>query len=239
MKMANIHIKLFFILIITTTYFTGVTNAQTDSTYKAPKKQKDLKFLFGFDSRISWILDSRTRFDGVKIGVEYLGKDRVGIGFYAIKNPIVLRNRPVVIDSIPVFNGFDTVMAPIVDTLDLFLDYRYTSIFLEHIIVSKKKYEITVPMHLGGGQSNISYFHPSDNKSRSLLHFGFLVTEISITGHYKIFPWIGIGSGIGYRSMVTRDKDVKRAFDAPIIVFKLKLFLGDLYRGIFPKKEKE
>jgi hypothetical protein len=39
--------------------------------------------------------------------------------------------------------------------------------------------------------------------------------------------------------MITKDKQVKKAFDAPIIVFKLKIFLGDLYRGVFPKKKKK
>jgi hypothetical protein len=221
--------------------FLNSSNAysQTDTTKQEEKKVKDYKFIFGFDSRISWVLDTRTRFNGVKIGVEYMGKDRVGIGFYGVKNPIIIKDIPTIVDSTPVFNGFDTVLVPVLDTLNYLTHYSYTTIFLDHIFIARRKWELSMPLQLGAGTAVIDYTNPVTSQKVEVVKFGFLVTEISVAGHYKIFPWIGVGTGIGYRSMITKDKQVKKAFDAPIIVFKLKIFLGDLYRGVFPKKKKK
>ncbi|NUM51201.1 MAG: hypothetical protein HUU48_08805 [Flavobacteriales bacterium] len=209
-----------------------------DSAKKEEPKIKEYKFIFGFDSRISWVLDTRTRFNGIKIGIEYRGKDRVGLGIYSVKNPIIIKDVPTIVDSTPVFNGFDTVLVPVLDTLNYLTHYSYTTLFLDHIFISKKKWEISMPLQLGAGTATIDYTNPVTSKRVEVVRFGFLVTEISVAGHYKFFPWLGIGTGVGYRSMLTKDKQVKKAFDAPIFVFKLKIFLGDLYRGIFPKKEK-
>jgi len=235
MKIAKLYIPFVILYLLIVPY----AHSQTDTTKQEVKKTKDYKFIFGFDSRISWVLDTRTRFNGVKIGVEYMGKDRVGLGFYGVKNPIIIKDVPTIVDSVPMFNGFDTVLVPILDTLNYLTHYSYITIFLDHIFISKRKWELSMPLQLGAGTATIDYTNPVTAKRVEVVKFGFLVTEISIAGHYKFFSWIGVGTGLGYRSMITKDKQVKKAFDAPIIVFKLKIFLGDLYRGIFPKKEKK
>lgn len=198
----------------------------------------DFKFLFGFDSRISFVFNKNTKLSGIKIGIEGDGKHRAGFGFYSLKNPVILKDKPLVIDSGSYFNGTDSVRYPIVDTFNLRTHYSYLSVFVEPIWISNKKWELTSPFQLGLGEAKIDYRNNS-GVVKDLVKFPFLVTEVSVVGHYKFFPWVGLGAGIGYRAMITSNQDVKDAFNAPIYIIKLKIFLGDLYRGIFKKKDQE
>ncbi|MEM9023841.1 MAG: hypothetical protein AAGB22_08860, partial [Bacteroidota bacterium] len=42
-----------------------------------------------------------------------------------------------------------------------------------------------------------------------------------------------LGTGVGYRFVGTSSSVVRRSYSNPYITFKLKLFLGYIYKGIF------
>lgn len=48
-----------------------------------------------------------------------------------------------------------------------------------------------MPLQLGAGTATIDYTNPVTSKRVEVVRFGFLVTEISVAGHYKFFSLVG------------------------------------------------
>jgi hypothetical protein len=61
--------------------------------------------------------------------------------------------------------------------------------------------------------------------------------EASLVGHYKILKWIGIGSGLGFQLMLKDNPAIMENFNTPVYSIKIKIFLGDIYRSVFPPKK--
>ena len=53
----------------------------------------------------------------------------------------------------------------------------------------------------------------------------------------KIVKWVGVGFGVGYRIMLLNNPDIPDKLSSPLYVLRLKIFLDEVYRSIFPKKE--
>ena len=179
--------------------------------------------LFGFDSRRSFIADKVSRVGGIRLGLQLKNPNRrLGLGVYNMANDILRADEKV--------KEFDLPL----DTLRL--DYGFLSFFYEQVWIHEKKYEISTPFQLGAGAVERKYI---DDKGQTQLlsATSIVILEMSIASHYKIKPWIGVGVGFGYNLVLSGEPEVSRAFNSPFYVFKLKLFLGELYRGIFKTKK--
>jgi hypothetical protein len=51
--------------------------------------------------------------------------------------------------------------------------------------------------------------------------------------------WFGVGAGVGYRLMLLDNPAKKHSFNSPIYTVKLKLFVGEIIRSVFPPKKKK
>lgn len=210
--------------------------AQVDSlnadTIPEPKKWK---FLFSFDSRSSSIRFSGDKYNaklfGVKIGASYKEKHRFGWGVYWLqsdKTPIIVPDKYLV--------RTDSLGEKYLDTVEHHVTFGYQTLFYEYVIYRKGRWEISAPVHLGFGVAEVNARN-GRGPDTLLGKFGSALTSFAVDGHYKISPWLGVGAGFGYRLMLTHNKDISKALNAPYTIFKIKLFLGDLYRGMFKRKE--
>jgi hypothetical protein len=59
------------------------------------------------------------------------------------------------------------------------------------------------------------------------------------SAQFKVWRWLALGTGAGYRQMLTRDENIGRSLNAPFYQLQLKLLLGELYRMAFRKEELE
>lgn len=187
-----------------------------DSTFAKPK------FIFGFDSRRSIIESKPARIFGLRIGLQHRNqKYRYGLGLYNMQEPLIRLNENV-----------EELNEPI-DSLNI--DFGYLALFYERIWINEKKYEVTTPFVLGLGGVDRSYRDQNGTLIKlpvtniSLLEFG-------VASHYKFTPWVGLGAGFGYNVVLSGRPELSRAFNSPFYVFKVKLFLGELYRLIRKKK---
>ncbi|MCW5918764.1 MAG: hypothetical protein KIS71_03175, partial [Bacteroidetes bacterium] len=64
-----------------------------------------------------------------------------------------------------------------------------------------------------------------------------ILFEPAITGHYKLIRWVGIGFGVGYRVMLKNNKQLKDNLSSPIYILRLKIFVDEIYRTVFPSKK--
>ncbi len=191
------------------------------------------KLVFSFDGRYSFIKSEAVNISGLKLGLDFRNKFRIGIGVYGLLKPEEYSGnvtRP---------NGTKKIVIPFNATLNLW----YGVIYGEYVIAHKKRWEISIPIQFGVGQSqidaepirkenisSIKYLNKNDQNTTVFL------IEPSITGYYKVFSWIGVGTGIGYRRMIGADDTMNQNFNNPIYIIKVKLFLGDFIKVVSGKK---
>ena len=206
---------LFFILLLPEAGRGQVFNKPADLAEAF--KSGEAKVLVGFDSRRSFISRRDVKVFGVRAGLDLQGKARLGFGMYFLRSPF--------------FRTFHWENpAGTRDTLISQLNFNYMTVFFEPVVLSTKRWEVSVPLHIGIGEAfyrGPKEFAPSTPKT-------ILLAEGSVIGHYKILPWIGIGGGVGFRQMLRANTYLREDFNAPIYMLNLKLFTGYILRKIFP-----
>ena len=194
-----------------------------DSIHAAIKKKP--KIIFRFDSRNSFIDDSKAKIFGWKIGVEFNNLIRIGGGF----NRLVERHDPSLDKVLYGENGVDTFTIAE-------LQFNYISYFIDYIFFDTRRWEFSVPFQIGLGGSRYEYRDENgqlqEHNAKSVILF-----EPAISMQYKITKWFGFGAGAGagYRLMLLNNKAIEKKFNSPIYIFKFKIFLGDMMRSFSGK----
>lgn len=185
---------------------------------------KKPRIIFKFDTRKSFIDNSNVTVFGWKIGVEFDKRIRIGGGWNALTEQHSDNLDKVVYAD----NGIDTVDVAV-------LNFNYFCYFVDYVLISKPKWEISYPIQFGIGTSHYRY---TDEISglQELQKGSIVLLETAITGHYKIIKWAGIGVGVGYRFMLHNNKGLDQQFNSPIYIFKAKLFLGTIIDSFSKKK---
>lgn len=216
-----------FIFVLLFLFQVIISQAQFLDTIKACMHKKP-KLVFKFDNRYSFVSNNSARIRGLKLGIDFGDKVRFGAGWHSLESSVV-GEYPV--DS----------MGIIIDTVPSFLRMSYVGFFAEYVLYRTKKWEFSIPVQFGLGNSRydiggLSKMFPFMNKDQQLLKKTVLIYETNIEGHYKIIPYVGVGAGMGYRLMLINNNLISENFNSPIFIFKLKIFLGEIYRGVFRKK---
>lgn len=226
--MKTLAVAILLLIISTGTYAqdsTGIdsSSAQVDTIPPRPKATFVSNVVFQFDNRNERYFDERGRMNGIKLGLEFYKRFRTGISFY---------NN----------NDFYKLMPPNAsDTLSQTARFGYSTYFGELVIYRNFRWDLGVFGTLGSGRILVNNF---DTKSALPAFIGqdtvnnVGIRDFGVSAQYKVFPWLGVGLGYGIRQVdVPDNKMLARAFTEPHLDFKMKLFLGYIYKGLF-KKEK-
>ena len=210
-------IKNVCVLVVLSILLYNNTSAQfLDSARNAIKSKP--KFIFKLDTRNSFIANNKSRIVGWKVGAEFNGKLRIGGGISNLSS----RHSPLLDRVIYDSTGVDTL------TLAK-LSFSYFAYFVDYVIYSKKKWEFSIPIQFGIGNS--SYRYTDENNIEQKLDRGLIVLyEPTIAGHYKLTKWFGLGFGAGFRWMIINNKSIDSKFNSAVYVFKAKLFLSDIFK---------
>jgi hypothetical protein len=173
------------------------------------------RYQLSLDNRYSIIGDNVINLFGIKAGYSIHDRWRLGGGYYQLLTPANI--------------SFDLKS----QEYQARLSFWYASVYLEGVLIHRKRYEISVPLIFAIGNKPIIHStncpYPlvqSENK------VGLL--ELSLTGYYKIFNWIGPGLGFGYRYMVNSNEFLQTNFNGPIFIARIQIFLDPLYVDLFP-----
>ncbi|MCX6310366.1 MAG: hypothetical protein NT084_01875 [Bacteroidetes bacterium] len=211
--------KLFFLLI---TFFCFHVNgsAQWSDTIETILHGKVYPTA-SFDSRNSFISNSRAHIWGVKIGVDFSGKIQGGIGYN--RHDKNLRKEIYFSD-----------LAGNPDSASAFLHLDYFSFYMRYVYYNKGHWRFSVmPYQLGFGNSDYRYLQ---NGSEKISGKRFVVIyEPGISVSYKFFKWLGVGGDIGYRFMLRNNPNISENFNSPIYSFYVSIYWGELYKNIFPE----
>jgi len=157
--------------------------------------------------------------NGLKLGVEFYKRVRMGFGFYE-NNGFYRMSNPLLIDSIAQTAHFS-----------------YSTFFTEVVFYRSYRWELSATGAVGGGNlevKDLTIGPTLGGASKEMLHQNIKVRDVAVNAQFKIIPWLGVGAGVGYRNVLNiQDEYLKDTYSAPYLDFKLKIFLGYAVKSIF------
>jgi hypothetical protein len=177
-------------------------------------RQAHRRITFQFDQRYSMVDSRLAGINGLKLGVEWRGRYRAGAGMYLLSRGV----RAITNDALPA--GAHTE-----------LRFRYVAAYGEYVIRGNPRWEVSVPVQVGYGRYYHETFGAAGERTRSTNDRVWLL-EPTIGGHYRIFRWIGLGGGVGWREAFSVKPQYANQLNGPIFYGRAKLFLGDFYKVV-------
>ncbi|QIX60507.1 hypothetical protein FY528_15090 [Hymenobacter lutimineralis] len=177
-------------------------------------RQSHRRVVFQFDQRYSLLNGGIVGINGLKAGIEWRGRLRTGLGIYLLS------------DGVPTDVALPSYLPP--GTRDE-LRFRYVAAYGEYVVVGTPRWELSTPTQLGIGRYYARYEKPDGQVERTPKQLIYIL-EPSVAGHVRIFRWVGLGAGGGYRQMLFQDNALESELNGPIFFGRVKLFLGDLYK---------
>ncbi|TXB67212.1 hypothetical protein FRY74_03230 [Vicingus serpentipes] len=191
----------------------GVFEEDFRTSFKI-KPKLDVKL----DTRFSFIAASDIRTTGVKLGLSFNREFKMGLGYNRLISPSKS------------FIQKDDVNYK----ADLY--YEYLSPYLEYIYHNSKKWEFNIAIQFGIGRGYYQFYNSLTDSKEKTNHSFILSYEPSMLIDYKIVRWVGIGSGIGYRLILYKNKNISEHLTSPVFIFKAKIYLGEIVRTITGKE---
>lgn len=188
------------------------------------KDKKKVKPFFQFDSYYSFIGNEKADVFGFKGGVEINQKWRFGAGYNKIKSDII-EWKLLPVEERPYSSTGNIVKS------QLYLNYY--PLLAEYVFYNKDPWQVSLPFTVGYGNSYFSYYDLNNNK-RKIFDHSILITELGVTGQVKVFKWIGLGAGIGYRYLVVDNPEIETQVSSPVYTIRIKIFPGAIIKTFFP-----
>ncbi|MFN5345753.1 MAG: hypothetical protein ACK44N_05285 [Bacteroidota bacterium] len=188
------------------------------------KDKKKVKPFFQFDNYYSFIGDEKADVFGFKAGVEVNQKWRFGVGYNKIKSDII---------EWKVLPEEEKPYWPTGNIVKSQLYLNYYPLLAEYVFYNKDPWQASIPFTVGYGNSYFSYYDVNNNK-RKIFDHSILITEIGVTGQVKVFKWIGLGAGVGYRYLLMNNPDIETKVSSPVYTIRIKIFPGALIKTFFP-----
>jgi len=118
------------------------------------------------------------------------------------------------------------------DTVHPALTFRYADWYVEYIFYKSKRWQFSIPLQLGIGNSKYEYSYKGASVTEHR-HMVFLY-QPAVSGYYRIFPWFGAGLDVGYRLMIINNKNIGGKFNSPVYNAYAIIFWDALYKMFFP-----
>lgn len=224
----NKHVTyILFLLLLFPAQSQSPDTSQTKKIEYFPKKHGDKKwkFLLSLDARRSYFAGTKIKINGLRLGTEFQGVHRFGVGFYWL-------NKRAVFNDIIVPQLDQDLIDP-----EVRFNLGYSSLFYERVFLKTRYWEVDLPVHLAGGRiegfykDNIGAFKPFTQRP-----FSALIPSSQVK--FYPFTWLAIRGSLGYRLIFNTGSEVKRTFRTVFYGYGLSLNILQLYKVVF-KKEKD
>ncbi|RAK62883.1 hypothetical protein [Hymenobacter edaphi] len=179
-------------------------------------RQAHRRVVFQFDQRYSLLQREMVGINGLKLGVEWRGRLRTGVGVYFLSSAINTRAVPP--SFVPA--GSDDKIR-----------FRYVTLYGEYVLLGTPRWEVSTPVQAGLGRYYVRYQYPDGTVYRTARENIWLI-EPTIGGHMRVFRWVGLGAGAGYRQALLTEDRLEDDISGVIFYGRVKLFLGDLYKVV-------
>lgn len=202
---------------------------EAELAYLKEKYRKDYKPMIGMDNHYTAFFGQSTNFWGAKLGLELFQNYRMGFAAYYMPKKVAMA---------------PTLSEGATDTTYRKFRMHYYTTFFEWVFIQSYRWELALPVSAGYGRAEVERWEVINRNGNEVSRgwvpgkdIGEFVATVNVQAHYKIFNWVGIGLGLGWRQIISREPEIQRDFSGVILSYKIKLFPGSLYKALF-KKEK-
>lgn len=183
------------------------------------------------ESRNSIIANELTSISGVRIGLTFKRKLRLGAGFSWLKTDGHSWLKTNVTKDFYV-QGTDGKT----ETVKKYLKFVYTCYYLDFVFYKTQHWQLSVPIQIGTGflwfQEKKKYAFRNNEKKYLLFLY-----EPGITLQYKAFKWLGVGADVTYRFALQNRKETGVQLSNLSLTFKALFYFDYLFYELFPKNE--
>ena len=172
------------------------------------------RFVAQYDSRYSIINRHFTTINGLKLGVEFKNRFRLGSAIYFLSTGVPTRQaRPD--------NAAEDAAAE--------LRFRYLAAYAGYVLLENRRWEISANMQLGLGSVYVLYEN-DDGDFDKTPHDFLGVVEPVMAAQFRLFQWSGFGTGVGWRQPMFVPVTIQKELNGPVFYLRANLFLGELFR---------
>ncbi|MBK6342798.1 MAG: hypothetical protein IPF41_09465 [Flavobacteriales bacterium] len=175
--------------------------------------QEPPRFVARLDVRGGFISNRSVRFVGVKAGIDHGRRFQYGLG-YSLLFPSEARDAQV--------EG---------RTESGFLRMGYVAPYVDYAFYQRGHWEARIPVQLGFGAGSLSY-RDAEGKRRTIARTGLILYEPAMTVQYRFLRYFALGAGWGFRLVIQTGDDLGERLTAPVYLFGLRVFLGDMWRDV-------
>ena len=176
--------------------------------------------LLKFSKTNSLIDDQKFQFLSLRLGVEYDKRFRYGVSFSFLADSFFVS------EDIPENAAYNRI------------NYFGIGGFWEFMVINNYRWEFSVPLKFGYGGFNYTYLdsaYQEINQEKDESYMLFL--EIGAELQYNINNWLGLGVGVGVRSVAAGDQTIIKYTRGPYYSFGLRYSIGGFYNSVFHRKQ--
>lgn len=181
---------------------------------------KKPKFFFNFTQYNSFINRESANISGIKAGLEFNQKVRLGLGYGWLSSDIVDKIAIQKNDLSYQTNGQ--------------LKFNFVNTSFEYEFYTNDSWHLSVPLVVGAGGAHYEYIDRITKERTSTKNSTVVLFEPTVNAQYNIISWVGVSAGLGYRFAVNGTRDYRKNFSSPIYTISLKIFFDEIYRDVFP-----
>ncbi len=174
------------------------------------------------ESRYSFMNNSLIKVSGVRLGLSFRRKLRVGIGYSWLNTPVY--DKKIVVDGL----GNPRMVTSL-------FKFGYICYYADFVFHKTKRWQLSVPIQLGTGMYWTRYDDGktiTNSKKRLLLFY-----EPGITVQYKITRWCGLGLDVCARLALRNTNYVSNHLNSFVLAPKLLIWFDQIFYLAAPKNK--
>jgi hypothetical protein len=174
------------------------------------------------ESRNSFITNGLVKVSGVRLGVSWQRKLRIGGGYSWLNSPVY--NDRKIISSLGQ-----------AETVREYLKFGYLCYYIDFVFYKAKRWQLSVPIQVGTGLSHFQY--TENNVLHKSRNYFLLLYEPGITVQFKVFKWAGVGADLAYRFTLKNNHYIAEKLSSPTFSFKLLVWFDEIFYTVAPKSK--
>lgn len=213
-------LKSLLVLPLIMTFYVNSYAQIFDSLQFALRKKPGIDF--SVETRNSFLLNDTVKFRGIKLGIRFGKKIRLGFSYNWLKSNI--------------YNQLAYFYSSTNDTTKGYFKMGYFAIYTKIVYHKTKRWEFSTPLQFGTGnswlqqQSKFSFKNQQFKKS-------MIIYEPTVAVQFKLLKFIGIAGNIGYRFVWHKEEKILNNLNGPIYVLNFNIMLDQLFFELFPESE--
>ena len=174
------------------------------------------------ESRYSFFSNTATKVSGVRLGVTFRRKLRVGIGYSWLNGDVSDKLKVQGLNGSPVM-------------VNNYLKFSYLCYYADFVFYKNKRWQLSTPIQVGTGFAWFQYYWP-DGVVKSKKHF-LLIYEPGISVQFKAFKWCGVGFDVCYRFALKNTNNVGDKLNSFAFGPKALIWFDQIFYQTFPKSK--